>query len=203
MRKLLAYFFRGLVFLAPVAVTVYVCVWLFTHVDGWLGIPIPGVGFAVTIVMITVVGFLGSNLLTRGVISLLEEMLNRLPFVRLVYSSTRDLVKAFVGEKRRFDKPVLVQLFPGGHAHVLGFVTQESMEQLGSREFVSVYAPQSYHWAGQVYVFPAAAVKRLDASSAAVMAFIVSGGVTAVPQLEATPAPAVAGTPAVHGQSPA
>lgn len=195
MRKLLAYFFRGLVFLAPVAVTAYVCVWLFTHVDGWLGIPIPGVGFVVTIVGITLFGFLATNLLTRGFVSLLDEILNRLPFVRLVYSSTRDLVKAFVGEKRRFDKPVLVQLFPGGHAHVLGFVTQDSLAQLGHEQLVSVYVPQSYHWAGQVYVFPLTAVKRLEASSAAVMAFIVSGGVTTVPKLETTVKPStVAGT---------
>jgi uncharacterized membrane protein len=97
-----------------------------------------------------------------------------------VNGSTRDLVKAFVGEKRRFDKPVLVELFPGGHAHVLGFVTQESLAQLGREKLVSVYVPQSYHWAGQVYVFPATVIQRLDASSAAVMAFIVSGGVTEI-----------------------
>jgi uncharacterized membrane protein len=184
MRRLLNYFFRGLVFLAPVAVTIYVCVWLFTHVDGWLGIPIPGVGFAVTLALITLFGFLASNLFTRGLIAVLDDLLNRLPFVRLVYASTRDLVKAFVGEKRRFDKPVLVRLFPHGDAHVLGFVTQESMAQLGRSEFVSVYVPQSYHWAGQVWVFPTSAVQRLDASSAAVMAFIVSGGVTEVPSLD-------------------
>jgi uncharacterized membrane protein len=185
MRRLLNYFFRGLVFLAPVAVTIYVCVWLFGHVDGWLGIPIPGVGFAVTLVLITLFGFLASNLFTRGLIAVLDDLLNRLPFVRLVYASTRDLVKAFVGEKRRFDKPVLVRLFPQGDAHVLGFVTQESMAQLGRSDYVSVYVPQSYHWAGQVWVFPTGAVQRLDASSAAVMAFIVSGGVTEVPSLDA------------------
>jgi uncharacterized membrane protein len=185
MRRLLNHFFRGLVFLAPVAVTVYVCVWLFSYVDGWLGIPIPGVGFVVTILLITLIGFLASNLLTRGIIALLDKVLDRLPFVRLVYSSTRDLVKAFVGEKRRFDKPVMAQLFPGGQTHVIGFVTQESLAQLGHAEFVSVYVPQSYHWAGQVYVFPAHAVKPLDASSAAVMAFVVSGGVTTVPRTDA------------------
>jgi uncharacterized membrane protein len=180
MRRLIAYFFRGLVLLAPVAVTVYVCVWLFREVDGWLGIPIPGVGFAATLVLITLFGFLGSNLLTRGAVSVLDGWLNRLPFVNLVYGSTRDLVKAFVGEKRRFDKPVLVQLLRDGNAHVLGFVTQESLAHLGLEGMVSVYVPQSYHWAGQVYVFPASSIVRLQAPSSAVMAFIVSGGVTEV-----------------------
>lgn len=189
-RRLVAYFFRGLVLLAPVAVTIYVCVWLFTLVDGWLGLPYPGVGFVATLLLITAFGFLGSNLLTRGAVSLLDRLLNRLPFVSLVYGSTRDLVKAFVGEKRRFDKPVLVQLLAGGNAHVLGFVTQESMAQLGQHQMVSVYVPQSYHWAGQVYLFPATAIHRLDAASASVMAFIVSGGVTEMGKAEPSVTPA-------------
>ena len=184
-RRLVAYFFRGLVLLAPLAVTIYVSVLLFQTVDGWLGLSIPGVGFVATLLLITLVGFLGSNLLTRGVVSVFDGLLSKLPFVSLVYGSTRDLVKAFVGEKRRFDKPVLVELFPGGHAHVLGFVTQESLAQLGRESMVSVYVPQSYHWAGQVFVFPAKIVQRLDASSAAVMAFIVSGGVTEIARTEA------------------
>lgn len=183
-RRIVAYFFRGLVLLAPLAVTVWVCVYLFRAVDGWLGLSIPGAGFVATLVLITLVGFLGSNLLTRGAVSIFDSLLNRLPFVSLVYSSTKDLVKAFVGEKRRFDKPVLVEMFPGGYAHVIGFVTQESLSQLGRPELVSVYVPQSYHWAGQVYVFPANRVQRLDTSSAAVMAFIVSGGVTEIPRTD-------------------
>ncbi len=177
-RRLITYFFRGLVLLAPVFVTAWVCVWIFTTVDGWLGIPIPGIGFVATLALITIFGFLGSNLLTRGAVSMFDRFLNRLPFVNLVYGSTRDLVKAFVGEKRRFDKPVLVQLFSPSQAHVLGFVTHESIDQLGNSGMVSVYVPQSYHWAGQVFLFPSESVTRLDLSSASVMAFIVSGGVT-------------------------
>ena len=177
-RRLVAYFFRGLVLLAPLAVTLYVTIWLFRIIDGWLGLPIPGAGFVATLLLITLVGLLGSNLLTRGAIRILDGILSKLPFVNLLYGSTRDLMKAFVGEKRRFDKPVLVELFPGGHAQVLGFVTQESLTQLGHATMVSVYVPQSYNWAGQVLIFPASKVQHLDVPSAAVLAFIVSGGVT-------------------------
>jgi uncharacterized membrane protein len=179
-RRIIAFFFRGLILLAPLAITAYVCVFLFRWIDGWLGLPIPGAGFIATLILITLVGLLGSNLLTRGAVSFFDRILGRLPFVNLVYGSTRDLVNAFVGEKRRFDKPVLVQLVPGSNAHVLGFVTQESLPRLGLDAMVSVYVPQSYNFAGQLYVFPAAAVQRLEASSSAVMAFIISGGVTEV-----------------------
>jgi uncharacterized membrane protein len=181
MSRLLNYFFQGLVLLAPFALTVYVCARVFTTIDGWLGIPIPGVGFAATVVLITLFGFLASSFLTRRLMAMLEALLNRLPFVRLLYSSTRDLLNAFVGEKRRFDKPVLVTPFPGGSARALGFVTQESLASMGLLEQVTVYLPQSYNFAGSLLIFPTSAVEPLDADSADVMAFIVSGGVTAPP----------------------
>jgi uncharacterized membrane protein len=181
MSRLLNHFFKGIVLLAPLALTVYVCVRLFTTIDGWLGIPIPGVGFLATVALITLFGFLASSFLTRQLLAAVESLMDRLPFVRLLYSSTRDLLNAFVGEKRRFDKPVLVAPFEGGVARVIGFVTQESLASFGLHEHVTVYMPQSYNFAGQLMIFPSNAVTRLDADSADVMAFIVSGGVTALP----------------------
>jgi uncharacterized membrane protein len=185
MGKLLGYFARGLVLLAPIGVTIAVVWWIFTSVDGWLGRLIelpPGAGFVATVAVITLVGFLGSSFLTRSAVGFLERAMSRLPFVRLVYGSTKDLLNAFVGEKRRFDKPVLVRLFPGGNARALGFVTQETLALLGMAEHVSVYLPQSYNFAGQLLVFPVSDVEPLVAPSSEVMAFIVSGGVTDIPR---------------------
>jgi uncharacterized membrane protein len=190
MRRFLGYFLRGLVFLAPVAITIYACVVAFTTIDGWLGISIPGVGFVVTIGLITLFGFFTSNLLTRGVLALLDRSMNRLPFVRLLYSATKDLVGAVVGEKKRFDKPVLVQMHENGTGLTLGFVTHDSLERLGLKDYVSVYLPFSYSVAGRLYLFPSSVVRPINASSADVMAFIVAGGVPAVPQIGA---PASAG----------
>ncbi len=181
MKRLLNYFFKGIVFLAPFALTIYVCVRVFTTIDGWLGIPIPGVGFLATVVLITLFGYLAQNLLTRSWFAVLERLLARLPFVRLLYSSTRDLLNAFVGEQRRFDKPVIVAPYPGGVARAIGFVTQESLASIGLADHVTVYLPQSYNFAGALLIFPVAAVTPLAADSADVMAFIVSGGVTALP----------------------
>ena len=181
MRKLLNYFLRGLVLVAPLGITLYVCWLVFVRIDGWLGLPIPGLGFLATIVLITLVGFLGSNLITRGLVALVDQALGRLPFVRLLYTSTKDLLNAFVGEKRRFDKPVLVRLSPESEARLVGFVTQESLDRLGLPGYSSVYFPQSYNFAGNLVVFPSTHLEPLDAASADVMAFIVSGGVTGVP----------------------
>ena len=181
MRKLLNYFLRGLVLVAPLAITFYVCWIVFVRIDGWLGLPVPGLGFLATLVLVTLVGFLGSNLITRGLVAIVDETLGRLPFVRLLYSSTKDLLNAFVGEKRRFDKPVLVKISATSEARMVGFITQGSLDQLGLPGYAAVYFPQSYNFAGNLVVFPSSHLEPLDAASADVMAFIVSGGVTGVP----------------------
>lgn len=178
MRRLLGYFVRGLVLLAPLVVTVWVCWLVFTSVDGWLGLPIPGAGFVATLLLITVVGFLGSNLLTRSAVNVLEGLMGRLPFVRLLYGSTKDLLNAFVGEKRRFDKPVSLDLSPDGGVRLVGFVTQESLAHLGMAEYVAVYCPHSYNFSGQLHLVLATRVRALDVASADAMAFVVSGGVS-------------------------
>ncbi len=181
MRRLVSYFLRGLAFVAPIAVTVYVCVRIFTAIDGLLQLSIPGLGFVLTLALITLVGFLGSTLLTKGLLNTLDGAIERLPFVRLLYTSTKDLLNAFVGEKRRFDAPVLVPAPEGPlSARALGFVTQESLSGLGLADHVTVYLPFSYSLSGRLYIYPAADVIHLTTPSADVMAFIVSGGVTAI-----------------------
>ncbi len=187
MGRLIGYFARGLVLLAPLAVTVWVCWLVFTSVDGWLGLPYPGAGFVVTVLLITLFGFLGSSLLSKSAVSVLERLLGRLPFVRLLYGSTKDLLNAFVGEKRRFDKPVLVSLTADGSVRLVGFLTQDTLGHLGLFEQVAVYCPHSYNFSGQLYVVNVSQIHPLDATSADAMAFVVSGGVTGlVPAAQST-----------------
>lgn len=181
MKRLATYFLRGLVLTVPLAVTVWVCWLILRTIDGWLGLGIPGAGFVVTLVGITLIGFLGTNLLWNSLMERLEQLLDRLPFVRILYNSTKDLLDAFVGEKRRFDRPVMVAMSADGAVRTFGFITQQSLEKLGLPDDVAVYFPQSYNFAGQLVVVPAARITRLDAVSSDVLAFIVSGGVTDVP----------------------
>ena len=182
MRRLISYFLRGLAFVAPIAVTVYVCVRLFVDIDSWLGLKIRGLGFVLTLAVITFVGFLGSTLLTRGLFSSIDSLIERLPFVRLLYSSTKDLLNAFVGDQRRFDIPVLVPApDAAGSAKALGFLTQDQLDHLGLPGHVTVYLPFAYSLSGRLFIYPADEVVRIDVPSADVMAFIISGGVTALP----------------------
>jgi uncharacterized membrane protein len=181
MRRLLNYFLRGLVLIAPIAVTAYVVVSLVRAIDGWVDVGIPGAGFALTVAVITLVGALGSTVLTKGLLALVDRLFARLPFIRLLYGSTKDMLNAFVGERRRFDRPVLVRLNSNSEARAFGFVTHATLDALQLEGQVAVYLPQSYNVAGQLWVVPADAVTPLAADSSEVMAFIVSGGVTALP----------------------
>jgi uncharacterized membrane protein len=180
MKRLVGYFLNGLIFTAPVALTSYVVWLIFTTVDGWLRIPIPGVGFVVTLGLITLMGFLASNFLAKRLLDWVEELLERLPGVRLLYSGVKDVLGAFVGEKKRFQTPVLVTLDPNAGSKAIGFLTQDSLEELGLADHVTVYLPQSYNFAGQMLVFPRDRITPLSAPSAKVMAFVVSGGVAEV-----------------------
>ena len=177
MKRLGNYFLRGLVFLVPFALTVYVFVWAFRSIDGWLGLSVPGLGIAVTLVGVTGIGFLLSNLLTRKALSLFEAFFARVPIARFVFTSVKDLMGAFVGEKRRFDRPVVVDALPGGFM-MLGFVTRESLDMWDLGDAVAVYFPQSYNFAGYLAVVPRSRVRPIAVDGAQFMAFIVSGGIT-------------------------
>jgi len=174
-------FFEGLLILVPVVATISVAWLIVQGIDGWLNIPIPGVGFVVTLALITLTGRYASTVFVQKVLDMMERVLIKAPFVKLLYTSIKDLIEAFMGEKRRFDQPVLVALSPGGHGEAVGFVTRTDLEFLGLLDHVAVYFPQSYNFAGHLLVFPKDQVRPLGAESSEVMAFIVSGGVSGGP----------------------
>lgn len=179
MRSFLTYFARGLLVLVPLAITAYVVWWVLRTIDGWLGIPVPGLGLLATIALIVLVGFLASTVVTRSIVRAVDSLFSRLPFVRLLYNSTRDLMGAFVGTQRRFDQPVVVTLAP--NVRVFGFVTGTPTGLDASGDFVTVFCPQSYNFAGQLLVVPSERVSPLTLPAADVLAFVMSGGVTGAP----------------------
>lgn len=178
MKRLASYFFKGLLFVAPITVTLYIFYLIFTSVDALLGLEIPGLGFLVTIVLVTFIGFLGSNILTNRLFYFIDKVFTKVPIMRLFYTAIKDILSAFLGSKRSFDKPVLVTLIPGSNVKVVGFITKESLESWGRADEVAVYIPQSYNFAGNLIVVPREQITIINAQSSDVMAFIVSGGVT-------------------------
>ena len=180
MKKLAKYFLNGLLIFVPLILTVVVIAWAFTWLDSSLrtlfDIKIPGLGLGITILMITFIGFTASNFIGRKLFSMIDTVFNRVPLVKLLYSSIKDFINAFAGNKKSFDKPVIVELTPNG-PKALGFITRKNLEILGMDDHVAVYFPQSYNFAGSVLIFKTEQVKPLDMEPSNAMAFIVSGGV--------------------------
>jgi uncharacterized membrane protein len=170
-------FFEGLLILVPVVTTLYVAWLVLEMIDGWLNIPIPGVGFLVTVGLITLTGRYASTVFVQKMLDMLEGVLVRAPYVKILYTSLKDLIAAFMGEKRRFDQPVLVTLNPNGYGKAVGFLTRSDLQFLGLMDHVAVYFPQAYNFAGHLLIFPKEQIRPLEVESADVMAFIVSGGV--------------------------
>lgn len=176
---LLKSFLKGLLIVVPLVVTAWVIYGVFTWIDGLLNISIRGMGFVITLAIIVTVGALGSNIVADRLIAFLERLLNRLPLVKLIYFSLKDLIGAFVGEKKSFRVPVLVILNPESGTKVLGFVTSEDPDLPGVPDHVAVYLPQSYNYSGFLIVVPRSQVIPLPpAESARWLSFIISGGVS-------------------------
>ena len=185
MKRFLKYFLRGLLVFVPAGLTIFILVYIFTGLDKLFSklflITFPGLalllGLFVTIGGIFLIGLFASNFVGKKILGLVDKLFAKVPLVKMLYSAIRDLVEAFAGEKKKFDKPVLVTFGPNSYAKVVGFITRENLENLGIKDHVAVYLPQSYNFAGNVLIFPKEAVKPLDIESSEAMTFIVSGGV--------------------------
>lgn len=181
MKTLTSYFVKGLLFIVPVAVTIYVAGKVLMVGDAFLrrvfGIDLPVIGYLLATVCIIGIGYLSTNFLTRGLLGFIDRTMRQVPFIKLVYSSIGDLINAFVGKKKGFDRPVMVSLFPGG-PKALGFITSEEMDHLGLSDHVLVYLPQSYNFAGQALLFPRNDVAVLKGvTSSEIMTTVVSAGI--------------------------
>lgn len=178
MGRLLRYFLEGLFYTVPVFVTIYVVYALFMKIDRLFRFDVPGIGVLLTFVLITFVGFLGTNYLSKKAMQVIDHVFTKVPFIKMIYTAIKDLTGAFVSNKKRFDKPVAVRLAPDSSLRMLGFMTSEDLQSFGLKEHVAVYAPQAYNFAGHLLVVERSQVTPLDADSGDLMAFIVSGGVS-------------------------
>jgi uncharacterized membrane protein len=178
MRSIMRYLLRGTLVVVPTTVTLYVVYLAFSTLDRVLPLGVPGLGLVVTLGLITLIGLLSSNVIGKTLVDELESLVGRLPLVKLVYTSIKDLMSAFVGDKKRFDRPVSVSLVPGGALRALGFVTRDDLSSLGLSDYVAVYFPQSYNFAGNMVLVHRGLVEPLGAHNADVMTFIISGGVS-------------------------
>ena len=180
LKKIFSYFIQGFIILAPIAITLYALYWLFDKVDRILRpyVDIPGLGFIIIVVFIILVGWISSTFLMVSFINFFDQFMERTPGIKFIYSSTKDLFESFAGHKKKFNKSVLANIF-SSDVWIIGFLTDEEMEkfEMGSDK-VAVYVPQSYNFAGQLYILPRERIRRIDGiTSGEAMKYAVTGGV--------------------------
>jgi uncharacterized membrane protein len=199
LKKILQYFLQGLAVLAPIGITIWVVISLFNFVDDilpnivhsvfpvWLPKDsegnlkkVPGLGFIVVIIIVLFVGRISSSFLFSRLVSVVDNLLENTPGIKFIYSSVKDFFEAFAGNKKKFDKAVLVNV-DSTDVWRIGFITREEAEIFNMKDHMVVYVPHSYAISGITYVIPKEKVKLLEKISAAeAMKFVISGGVSDV-----------------------
>lgn len=178
--RLINYFLRGLLISIPVAATIAIIVWLFETIDGLLGKDhFPGLGILIILSLILLIGWIGSSYIVQPIINWFDEWLEKTPGVKFLYTSVKDIMEAFVGEKKKFSEPVIVEL-TNDSIYKVGFITRKDLKSLGLEGFSAVYFPKSYGFVGDLYFVKNDKIKPLNANPTNVFKMIVSGGVTGV-----------------------
>ncbi len=186
-KQSIRYFMQGLLYLVPVAVTAYTLYSIFTWVDGLLetyieeiiGFALPGLGLVVIILFVSLIGFLGSTFIFSPVINYFDRLISKAPLIKIIYTAIKDLMSAFVGQKKRFTEPVSVIVNLEPEVIRLGFVTSSDLKSLNMEgDKIAVYLPYSLSVMGDLFIIDTKYVKAVDAAPSEVMKFIVAGGVT-------------------------
>ncbi|ARU63392.1 hypothetical protein CBW65_22160 [Tumebacillus avium] len=187
-RSLLKFFMNGILTIVPIGLVVYVVVQSFQFLDSLLGntlrakigdVYVPGFGILLTLVLITLVGWLTTHWFSAQLIGIVESILQRIPFVKTLYKVIRETIESFVGEKKSFSKVALVTL-PNNPMKMLGFVTTENVAKLSDKlaDHIAIYVPQTFQVAGVTFLVPKEHVQILDVPPEEAMRFILSGGVS-------------------------
>jgi uncharacterized membrane protein len=189
-RAILNYFVKGLLIVVPLGAAFFLIFWAISTADNALNISsiiwvnksgkpvyIPGMGILTVLVFILLAGVIVTTIITEPIKAWFNRWINRLPLFKFLYSSIKDLTEAFVGDDKKFNEPVLVEVNEFGLKKI-GFLTQKDLSSIGLPGEVAVYFPYSYSFAGQVVIVSADKVKPIDKSAGDMMKFVISGGVS-------------------------
>jgi len=185
MKRLFRYFLQGILYLAPLAITIYILYAIFRFVDGnlqvWLekiiDIHIPGLGLLILIFILIIIGFIGQTIIARPIKFLFRRILKKIPILKVIFSAFNDLFAAFIGKEKKFNRPVMVKVNMTSNLEKLGFLTEEDLSLIQEKDKVAVYFPHSYNFSGELFIVPREQVRKINIPPAEVMKFIVSAGV--------------------------
>jgi uncharacterized membrane protein len=177
-RLILRYFLQGIIIISPIAVTAWAAYSIFDFVDTKIPYVPRGLGFLIVIGSLIILGWLGSTFFVwKFMIDFFDSILERTPFLKFIYTSVKEVVESFMGDKRKFTKPVLVKMRNDPELYQIGFITQQDLHGMGLENKIAVYMPHSYAVSGVTVIVDKESVIPLDINPTAAMKMAVSGGV--------------------------
>ena len=186
MKKIFKYFLQGILFIAPIGITLYIIYAIFLFLDNLLddvllkilNVDIPGLGIPIIVLLLIIIGIVGESIIARPFKAFFNRILEKIPLLRVLYSALNDLFSAFVGKEKKFNKPVLVRVNPISNLEKIGFVTETDLSKIDVVDKLAVYFPHSYNFSGELFIVPKDQVKAINIAPSEVMKFIVSAGVS-------------------------
>ena len=183
-KKLRRQFLAGILVIVPIGVTIWLLVWIFTSIDNILqplvssilGRNIPGTGFVIMVVLVYLVGVIASNIGTRRLVDYGESLLGRVPIVRPIYNSIKQIVDSFSASGKAGFKQVVVVEFPMKGTRTIGFVTNESLDKNGET-LLYIFIPTAPNpTSGFLQIVREEDVIHVDTSVGDALKMVVSAG---------------------------
>ena len=187
--KIRNYFITGVVVLIPIGITVYLTLFLVKisskilpkelNPNHYLPYNIPGVEIIISIFLITLIGWLSLSFLGRKLLKIFEDILQRIPILRTIYSAITQMTETFTKSKGDTRNVVLVE-YPRKGSWAVGFATKENTSVISEKtkkNTVNVFIPTTPNpTSGFLIMFPKEDVIYLDITFEQASKFIVSAG---------------------------
>lgn len=179
-QKLINYFLRGLLVLLPFAITAGIVYWLIDAIGSLIvKQEISGkhvIFYAIGILAaILATGYFTKGVVARQILDFIEGIMEKAPGMKFIFSTTRDMTEAFVGDKKKFTEPVLAEVSAG--VYKMGFVTQKNMNAIDMPDLLAVYLPFCYGISGEMVLLSKEKIKPIVHDAGEITKFIISGGV--------------------------
>lgn len=187
--KIRNYFITGVVVLIPIGITVYLTLFIVKisskilpkelNPNHYLPYDIPGVEIIISIFLITFIGWLSLSFLGRKLLKVFEDILQRIPILRTIYSAITQMIETFTKSKGDAKNVVLVE-YPRKGSWAVGFATKENTSAISEKtkqNLVNVFIPTTPNpTSGFLLMFPKEEVIYLDITFEQASKFIVSAG---------------------------
>lgn len=190
-QRLRNYFLTGLVAAAPVAITIWVAMWFVQSVDSWfapfipntlreLPFSLPGLGLIAALILLTTLGFLTANFFGRAIIGYGESLVDRLPLIRGIYSTLKQIFETVATQSNKNFKSVVLFEYPRKDIWAIGFVTTEAKGEISEKKddnLLCIFAPTTPNpTSGYLLFVPKEDTVALDMSVEDAAKLIISAG---------------------------